>query len=153
MLYDLLKKKNYRPVALQKNITGHFELIVSINGIDTNFIVDTGAARTVIDLAFARKLGLELQDTDIFGGGLGSSKMMLYRVKATKLLISELPLLIPEVYAIDMRNVRRLLADRGVTKPANGVIGADILMHHQAIIDYPHQLLYLKKVYKMAAMD
>lgn len=153
MLYDLLKKEKYRPVALQKNIMGHFELIVSINGMDTNFIVDTGAARTVIDLAFARELGLQLQDTTIFGGGLGAAKMMLYRVKTTKLLICELPLLIPEVYAIDMRHVRRTLAARGISKPANGVIGSDVLIHHQAIIDYPNQLLYLKKAYKMAEMD
>ena len=47
MLYDLLKQNNYRPSTLQKTVVGHFEMMVTLDGVDTNFIVDTGAAKTV----------------------------------------------------------------------------------------------------------
>jgi Aspartyl protease len=145
MLYDLLKKENYRPIALQKTIVGHFEAMVSVNGIDTNFIIDTGAAKTVVDLAFARKYKMCLQESTISAGGLGTSSMVLYTIKSVNMLIGEFLLVIPEMYAMDLRHIKESLKKKGVSKPANGVIGADVLIHHKAIIDYANQLLYLQK--------
>src|ERR1700753_372694 len=136
MLYDILKKENYRPIALQKTIVGHFEVIVSVNGIDTNFIVDTGAAKTIIDLSFARYYDMALQESTISAGGLGTTSMALYTLKSINLLIGEFLLFLPEPYAMDLRHVKQSLKNRGITKPANGVIGSDILLHHKAIIDY-----------------
>src|SRR5215831_5962702 len=109
MLYDLLTKENYRPVALQRTIVGHFEAMVSINGIDTNFIVDTGAAKTVIDLAFAKKYELALQESTKSGGGLGTSSMVLYTIKSVNMLIGEFSLFLPEVYSMDLRHIKESL--------------------------------------------
>jgi hypothetical protein len=145
MLFDLLKKENYRPIALQKTIVGHFEVIVTVNGIDTNFIVDTGAAKTIVDLSFARKYKMSLQESTITAGGLGTSSMALYTIKSMNLLIGEFSLFLPVMYAMDLRHVKQSLKNKGVRKPANGVIGADVLLHHKAIIDYANQLLYLQK--------
>lgn len=145
MLYDLLKKNNYRPSALQRTVVGHFEMIVSIDGIDTNFIVDTGAAKTVVDLSFAQAQNFELQESNIHVSGLGTNRMVLYRIKSATLMVGEFKLVLPELYAIDLRHVRESLREKGVARPANGIIGADILNHHKAIIDYANQLLYLQK--------
>ncbi len=153
MLYELLKKNNYRPAALQRTTVGHFELMVTIDGIDTNFIVDTGAARTVVDLSFARSQHFELQESNIHVCGLGVNRMILYRIKSATLLIGEFRLFVPELHAIDLRHVRESLKERGITHPANGVIGADILNHHKAIIDYANQLLYLQKQPVLACVD
>lgn len=152
MLYDLLKRNNYRPSALLKSLSGHFEIMVSINGFDTNFIVDTGAAKTVIDLSFARAQNLVLQESPIPVCGLGVSRMILYRVKAATLMVGEFTLVLPQLHAIDLRHVRQSLLEKGVDRPANGIIGADVLNHHKAIIDYASQLLYLQKqpVFKVA---
>jgi hypothetical protein len=49
------------------------------------------------------------------------------------------------MYSMDMRHIKQTLKNKGVSKPANGVIGGDVLMHHKAIIDYANQLLYLQK--------
>lgn len=145
MLYDLLKKNNYRPAALQKTVVGHFEMMVSLDGIDTNFILDTGAAKTVVDLAFARSQNLQLQESNIHVCGLGSNRMILYRIKSATLMLGEFPLFLPELHAIDLRHIKQSLLEKGVSRPANGIIGADILNHHKAIIDYANQLLYLQK--------
>ena len=153
MLQNLLKKIDYRPVALQRTIAGHFEIMVSINGIDTNFIVDTGAAKTVIDLGFARKYNLHIQETTNLAGGLGHSRMALFRVNATRLLIGEFVLFLPEIHALDLRHIKQSLLDKGIKKPANGVIGSDVLNHHKAIIDYSNQLLYLQKSRRPAGSD
>jgi hypothetical protein len=120
-------------------------MMVTIDGIDTNFIVDTGAAKTVIDLTFARSRQLHLQESTIQVCGLGSNRMVLYRVKSASLLVGEMPLFLPELHAIDLRHIKQSLMEKGVSRPANGIIGADILNHHMAIIDYANQLLYLRK--------
>lgn len=145
MLYDLLKKNNYRPSALIKTVTGHFEMMVSINGIDTNFIVDTGAAKTVVDLSFARSQNLAVQESTIEVCGLGISRMVLYRIKSATLRVGEFTLALPQLHAIDLRHIRKSLLEKGIERPANGIIGADVLIHHKAIIDYANQLLYLQK--------
>jgi hypothetical protein len=145
MLYDLLTENNYRPSALTKTVVGHFEMMVSINGTDTNFIVDTGAAKTVVDLSFARAQQLSLQESTIQVCGLGSNRLVLYRIKSATLMVGEFRLFLPELHAIDLRHIRQSLLEKGVSRPANGIIGADVLNHHKAIIDYANQLLYLQK--------
>lgn len=145
MLYDLLKKNNYRPSALLKNAAGHFELMVSIDGVDTNFIVDTGAAKTVVDLSFARSQNLLLQESTVQVHGLGVSNMVLYTIKSATLMVGEFTLALPQLYAIDLRHVKQSLLEKGVERSANGIIGADVLNYHKAIIDYANQLLYLQK--------
>lgn len=145
MLYDLLKENNYRPSALTKTVVGHFEMMVSLDGTDTNFIVDTGAAKTVVDLSFARQQNLELQESTIQVCGLGSNRMVLYRIKSATLMVGEFRLFLPELHAIDLRHIKQSLLEKGVSRPANGIIGADVLNHHKAIIDYANQLIYLQK--------
>jgi hypothetical protein len=153
MLYDLLKKNNYRPSALYRTIAGHFEMMVSINGVDTNFIVDTGAAKTVVDLSFARSRNLELQESTIPVSGLGVNRMVLYTIRSATLRVGEFTLELPQLHAIDLRHVKQSLREKGVERPANGVIGADLLNHHKAIIDYAGQLLYLQKQPLLSCAD
>jgi|GEM_PF-1764320 hypothetical protein len=145
MLYDLLKSHNYRPAALQQTSLGHFEIMVSVHGVDTRFIIDTGAAKTVLDLGFAREQELETVETTTYASGLGIARMVLYLVKDTPLFIGEFPLYVPELYAVDLRHVKQSLMEKGIMNTPNGVIGADVLHHHKAIIDYGNQLLYLQK--------
>jgi hypothetical protein len=153
MLYDLLTENNYRPSALTKTVVGHFEMMVSINGTDTNFIVDTGAAKTVVDLSFARSQQLVLQESTIQVCGLGSNRLVLYRIKSATLMVGEFRLFLPEIHAIDLRHIRQSLLEKGVSRPANGIIGADVLNHHKAIIDYANQLLYLQKQAVVTMVD
>lgn len=60
-------------------------------------------------------------------------------------MVGEFTLALPELYAIDLKHVKQSLLEKGVTRPANGIIGADVLNYHKAIIDYANQLLYLQK--------
>ncbi len=134
-------------------MTGHFEMMVSINGVDTNFIVDTGAAKTVIDLSFARLQNLVVQESTIQVAGLGVNRMVLYKIKSATLRVGEFTLILPQLYAIDLRHVKQSLVEKGVDRPANGIIGGDVLNHHKAIIDCANQLLYLQKQPLLACAD
>ena len=110
-----------------------------------SFSNDTGAAKTVVDLSFARAQQLELQESTIQVCGLGSNRLVLYRIKSATLMVGEFRLFLPELHAIDLRHIRQSLLEKGVSRPANGIIGADVLNQHKAIIDYANQLLYLQK--------
>lgn len=48
------KKNNYRKIPLKITRVGHLETQVAIDGIKTNFLIDTGASNTVIDIDFAK---------------------------------------------------------------------------------------------------
>jgi hypothetical protein len=145
MLRELLEKQNYTEIDLQQTAIGHFQIEAFIDGIAAHFIIDTGAASTVIDLEFAQINNMAIEDTGEQGGGVGNSKMDFYRLQPKLLLISSLSLQDPVIYAMDFQHVKDALISKGIDNPAQGVIGADILIPHKAIIDYANKKLYLKK--------
>ena len=69
------------------------------------------------------------------------------------MMVGEFTLVLPQLHAIDLRHVKQTLREKGVDRPANGIIGADVLNHHKAIIDYANQLLYLQKQPVLACSD
>ena len=125
----------------------------SVDTVKGNFIVDTGAAKTVVDLSFARSQNLAVQESTIQVCGLGTSRMVLYKIKSATMMVGEFTLVLPQLHAIDLRHVKQTLREKGVDRPANGIIGADVLNHHKAIIDYANQLLYLQKQPVFACSD
>ena len=52
-------KKNYKEISIRLNAIGHLETEVTIDDIETIFLVDTGASNTVIDIGFAKDSLLE----------------------------------------------------------------------------------------------
>ena len=71
--------------------------------------------------------------------------MDFYKLQPKLLEISGFNLHDPVMYAMDFQHVKQALISKGIENPAQGVIGADILITHKAIIDYGNQKLYLKK--------
>lgn len=145
MLSELLAKENYTEISLEQTPIGHFQTEAILDGITVNFIIDTGAASTVLDLEFAQTNHMCIENTGEQGGGVGSSQMDFYKLQPKLLVISGFSLHDPIMYAMDFQHVKQALISKGIENPAQGVIGADILITHKAIIDYGNQKLYLKK--------
>ncbi|HEY8690063.1 MAG TPA: aspartyl protease family protein [Chitinophagaceae bacterium] len=49
-----MNKKKYTEIPIRLNTIGHLDVEVTIDGIKTSFLVDTGASNTVIDIGFAK---------------------------------------------------------------------------------------------------
>ena len=145
MLKDILAKEGYIEIDLQQTIVGHFQIEGIIDGVITDLIVDTGAASTVIDLEFAREHNMGIEATGEQGGGVGSSEMEIFKIQLKEIHIAAFSLQDPVIYAMDFQHMKQSLISKGIEKPAQGVIGADILIPHKAIIDYAAQKLYLKQ--------
>ena len=140
-----MSKKNYTEIPIVLNAIGHLEAEVTIDGIKTGFLIDTGASNTVIDIGFAKHNLMEFSSMNEKGGGVGTSQMVLFHKQVNLFMINNFEIPSFDLYATDFQHVKDSLAKKGITEPCNGVIGADILIRYEAVIDYKKQKLYLKK--------
>jgi len=143
-LKKYLNRKHYHRIKLTKTATNHFELKAKINGVKGRFILDTGASNTCIAMSLAEhfKVNAEASETKAAGAGaIGMTTKQAFdvRIKIGKWQYNKLHLVL-----LDLTHVNSALTDHGA-QPVDGIIGADILEHGKAIIDYSKKSLYLKK--------
>ena len=138
-----LDLQHFQRIPLKQNNLGHFEVRVRINGTEALFLVDTGAANTVIDLAYAKEMAIPLTESLLKGGGVGNADMELYEVGCDSFACEEMVLQGISLYAIDFSHIRQSLLLRGETDFPAGVLGADVFFAYKAINDYGNEVLYL----------
>lgn len=146
-LVDHLVRFDYAVVPLLRAATGHLFLAqAAINGRAITLYLDTGAGRTVLDVGAARSLGLTLAEDERGAGGAGAAKMKSYRTQLAWLDFGGGALVEENfsVAATDLSHVNQALLARG-ERPMDGVLGADLLDAREAIIEYRHQRLFLKR--------
>lgn len=144
MINDFLENQLYATIPLRATQFGHLEVNGFINDIPALFLLDTGAASTVIDISFAQENGLQLMETTITGGGVGTSELLIYQLAPATLQLSNVWLEEATIFAADLQHVKQSLLDKGETSLPCGVLGADLLINHEAVIHYGEMLLYLK---------
>ena len=106
--------------------------------------MDTGAGGTCIDQAMLQHYGLTLARRSRRGGGVGSSTMQLTSIGKHDLSLAGMDLSSVRLHAIDLSHVNASLVSVRV-KPIAGVIGADILMDRNAIIDYSRRCIIMSQ--------
>ncbi len=132
----------YLRIPLEATGVGHFQAPGEISGHPVTILVDTGASSTVIDLEWARQRGFALEATGNHGGGAGTGALAIHRVPGAALSIAGVAITTPEPLALDLGNVAKALAAKGVKAP-HAVLGADVMRSRRAIIDYGTATLYL----------
>jgi clan AA aspartic protease (TIGR02281 family) len=142
-LHELLVSQAYRPVALTRTPVGHFSLKGTIDGRPVTLLLDTGASSTVVDRATADRLGLAARLVDNKGGGLGASGARTERAAVASVRLDGFTTHLDSVFVMDIATVNVALADNGA-EAVDGVVGADVLMHGRAVIDYARGVLYLQ---------
>lgn len=130
-------------ISLKINGTGHFKVNAKINGAKGSFIVDTGASHTVIDEMSSEKFKLKFSGASKTAGGLGTSGLQTKRSTGNKIEINDFAISRVPLTALSLQHVNDALEKHGSPK-IDGVIGADILKKHSAIIDYKGKAIYLK---------
>ena len=143
-LESYLSKAEYVKMEMTKMSSGHLHLLGQLNGVDGNFILDTGAGVTVIEEKNKEKFKMQAINTDEKATGAGGANISIQdsennRFKFENLQISELNLTL-----MNLDHVNNAFESMGLDK-VDGVIGSDILTNNSAIIDYTNLALYLKK--------
>jgi hypothetical protein len=133
------------------NIEGdgyHLQAKIRINGKPAVAIVDTGASRTVFDKAeIAQYLKTEeIGAHDRLSTGLGTSSMQSHFVVLGSLSLGKLKLENFDSVVLDLQHVNQTYRQLGFETIA-GVIGSDVLVALNAVIDFRSRVmtLYPKK--------
>jgi clan AA aspartic protease (TIGR02281 family) len=142
-LHHLLVSRGYSPVELTRTKVGHFSIAGTIGGRSVVFLLDTGASRTVIDRGTAASLGLEPRFVDNLGGGLGATSARTDSAPVANVTLDGFQTHLDGVFVMDLDTVNQALVANG-SEPVDGVVGADVLLHSGAIIDYGRGVLYLQ---------
>jgi len=142
-LYGALKQKGYRKIKFKLSKTQHLLVKAKINGIEGNFILDTGASNSCVDFAGIAQFELLAADSDTRAAGAGGTGMLTQTSLKNSLKMGRWKTKSFGIVIFDMSHVNEALRQYKA-KPVHGIIGADILIKGKAIIDYANFCFYLK---------
>lgn len=142
-LHEVLKKEKYRKIKFRVTRTQHLLIRAAINDIKGDFILDTGASNSCVDFSGVEFFGLKAGHSKTKAAGAGATGMFTQLAKSNKLKIGSWKNNDFHVVIFDLSHVNQALIEHKA-KPVSGIIGADVLMQGQAIIDYYNHCLYLK---------
>lgn len=143
-LKQFLKEKKYKAFDLQQIHTNHFKIKLKLNGVEGDFIVDTGASNTCIGLEGVQKFLVDAEISEVKAAGAGATEMETLKADNVMISVGRWKLKTP-IVIIDLHHVNTALTNHNSTE-IDGILGADVLKKGKAIIDYPRKRLFLKKL-------
>jgi len=136
---ELLSRLGFRRFELSRTGVGHLMLGGRIDERPVDFVLDTGASSTFVELGYCRSQGIAVTDTGQPGHG-GT----IHKLGDVQLSLGALPIRTNGIFAIDMTGTNQRLTAKGFD-PIRACIGQDVLRHHRAVIDYAALALFLKE--------
>ena len=130
-------------ISIEPNGT-HLLIDVAINGNALKLVLDTGASRSVFDLNHLKEIEPELilKEEDATSAGVGAVDMLSYTVTVESFKIGEHTIKNVELALMALAAVLQSYEKIGAAK-IHGVLGGDILLKGNAIINYPERVLQL----------
>jgi hypothetical protein len=138
----LLAASGYVRVRLEKNRLGLLEVRVRINGIAARLIVDTGAANTILAREGAERF-CALEPSDDTAAGVESGPQTFATGTIDKITIGRVMFHHVRFLAIPLDHINDTLEAQGGLR-VDGLVGADLLVRRNAVIDYRDAVLYLE---------
>ncbi len=124
------------PATIPVEVWGnHIFVRACVDGRELDFILDTGAGNTSLDLNTAKRLGVKLGATFSVGGA-GPSQVSAARVDDASVLVEGSSITQAVVSAIDLSRLPRIEGHR-----MDGILGYDFISRYVVAIDYArHEL-------------
>ena len=144
-LQDLLKKENYKKIKFKLTKTQHLTIKATINGVQGDFILDTGASNSCVGFESIELFKLKAKKSRTKAAGAGATGMITQIASKNDLKIGTWKLADFNLVIFDLSHVNEALRQHK-TKKVQGIIGADVLMEGDGIIDYSSKYLYLKNL-------
>jgi predicted aspartyl protease len=137
---SLLTSQGYAPIDLEI-VAGHLRVPAAVNGAPCHLLVDTGAFLTTLDAQFARTARIGGHNSGVYAHGFGA--------KARPIQVTQFPEF--KVGNFTIRNASVTITELdpellGKTEKtsAAGLLGAEYLGLHRAVIDLNSLTLYLR---------
>jgi predicted aspartyl protease len=142
-LASFLSSRGFARIPLHLNANNHFDVEGTINGHSTRFIVDTGAATTLIDKETAVRSGTALTALwGVGGNGAGNMNGGLGRASVKELGIGSFKLVNSEVAVAHVSG--DILLSKSAAESNAGVLGEEYLSSNFAVVDVGGRALYLR---------
>ena len=142
-IFDYLKKHQYKKVKFRVSKTNHLTIKATLNGVKGDFILDTGASNSCVGVCDIELFQLNAENSKNKASGAGSRDIETQSSKSNILKLGKWKVCNLELIVLDLSHINEALAELKA-KSTHGIIGADILLKGEAIIDYSNKCLYLK---------
>lgn len=143
-LASFLQAERFTEVPMHRLSISDFEVIANVNGRKALWLVDTGAAVTLLDAAISRKAGIKVNRTNLSVGGAGGGLKRIDIGVVENLRLSSLRVRSAVIAISDIATNNEALQEEG-KPPIDGYLGADFLREKNAVIDCGQMRLFLRK--------
>ena len=141
-----MPKKSIPLEVIDLNGNG-FHILVQVTVFKKPFklVLDTGASKTAFDKTLLLELihENELKNSGHLTTGLGTNDMESFTTKKKNIYVGKFHIPALEVAVLDLSAIN-IAYQKLAIAPVLGVLGGDILMEYQAVIDYEKSKLVLK---------
>lgn len=123
----------------------HLMIQASINNKKARLLIDTGASKTVFDKARIGKFidENEFELNEKLSTGLGTNSMQTHSAAIKKIQFGELVIKNFKTIVLDLSHVNESYGKLGFPV-IDGVLGSDVMMQYNALIDYQSKELKFK---------
>lgn len=143
-LRKFIEDHGFYRIPLKKLITGHYLFSAHVNGVKGKFILDTGASTSCIGFTESTRFCLISEDSKIKAAGAGAVNMETMFSRKNTFAIKEWKISDMDFVLFDLSHVNEALM-QVEENAVHGIIGADFLKHHRAVIDYGRNCFYVKE--------
>lgn len=139
-----LAARRFTEVPMRRRSISDFEVTSNVNGHKALWLVDTGAAVTLLDSAISRQAGIKVNRTNLTVGGAGGGRKRIDIGVVENLRLSSLRVRSAVIAISDISTHSSALQEEG-KPPIDGYLGADFLREKNAVIDCGQMRLFLRK--------
>ncbi|UYW01248.1 retroviral-like aspartic protease family protein [Flavobacterium agricola] len=137
-----LLERNYKKIPFKICKSKHIIINGKVNGVPARFILDTGASNSCISTEDEIEYNITATISGHTATGAGKGGIETKIAKDNTLSLSQWKKSKVTFISLDLSHVNLALVTHNVA-PIDGIIGADILITHKALIDYEKRYLYL----------
>jgi len=115
---------------------------LQVNGKSAGFIIDTGAALSLVDTNQAKRYGITIKELGdhSFVQGIGKKNSLFY-TSNTQIQYKQQSLTGLKIWGSDLSHLNALLSHKNTS--ILGILGSDFLRKNHAIIDYKNHKIIL----------
>ncbi len=123
----------------------HIMMHASINGYKANVLIDTGASKTIMDLARVKQYlkNPEIRPYDKKTVGMGAGRIQTWVCEVPEISIGGQRLTDLQIVLIDLKTINEYYAMYDLPR-IDIVLGGDLLMRFGAVIDYREKHLKIR---------